>query len=89
MPKRKAESLTASESEVKRSKHESSLSFGKQNLLDSSDESSSEDDSVGGAPVEEPGFKINQEFATRFEHNKKREELSKRQLSLLSRPINH
>jgi hypothetical protein len=78
MSKRKAESLTAPESELKKAKHESTSSFGKQNLLDDSGGSSSEDDSVGGVPVEEPGFRINQEFANRFEHNKKREELSKR-----------
>jgi protein KRI1 len=77
MSKRKAESLAISDSGVKKPKHESK-SFGKQNLLDDSDGSSSEDESVGGAPVEDAGFKINQEFANRFEHNKKREELSKR-----------
>ncbi|EPE36735.1 hypothetical protein GLAREA_08898 [Glarea lozoyensis ATCC 20868] len=75
MSKRKAESLATLDSGVKKPKHESK-SFGKQNLLDDSD-GSSEDESVGGAPVEDAGFKINQEFANRFEHNKKREELSK------------
>ncbi|EQL00961.1 ribosome biogenesis protein Kri1 [Ophiocordyceps sinensis CO18] len=39
-------------------------------LLDDSDS-----DSDGGAQVEEPaGFKVNEEYARRFEHNKKREE---------------
>ena len=77
MSKRKAESLAVSESGLKKPKHESKPFFGKQNLLDDSDGSSSEDESVGGAPVGEAGFKINKEFANRFEHNKKREELSK------------
>jgi len=38
--------------------------------------SSSEDESdFGGASLEEQSFKINEEYARRFEHNKKREEL--------------
>ena len=44
----------------------------KPNLLD---DSSSEDESSGGANIGESEFKINEEFASRFEHNKKREEL--------------
>ncbi|CAG8979568.1 hypothetical protein HYALB_00013452 [Hymenoscyphus albidus] len=71
MAKRKAESVAISQSTTKKIK---------QNLLDS-DDSSSEDESVGGVQLEEeepePAFKINKEFATRFEHNKKREELQK------------
>lgn len=43
----------------------------KQNLLDDSDS----DSDNGGAEV---GFKVNQEFAQRFEHNKKREERQRR-----------
>jgi protein KRI1 len=43
------------------------------NFLGDSD-SDSED---GGAKIEESGFKINQDFAKRFEHNKKREEKQK------------
>ncbi|KFA46764.1 hypothetical protein S40293_06815 [Stachybotrys chartarum IBT 40293] len=44
----------------------------KRKLLDDSDSDSDD----GGAPVEaEAGFKVNKEFARRFEHNKKREEL--------------
>ncbi|KAM5345440.1 hypothetical protein ACJ41O_011302 [Fusarium nematophilum] len=42
----------------------------KRDLLDDSD-SESED---GGATLAAPGFKVNEEFARRFEHNKKREE---------------
>ncbi|EQL00962.1 hypothetical protein OCS_03333 [Ophiocordyceps sinensis CO18] len=43
-------------------------------LLDDSDS-----DSDGGAQVEEPaGFKVNEEYARRFEHNKKREEQHRR-----------
>ncbi len=45
-------------------------------LVDSDSDSGSEDESeAGGAPLEESGFKINEEYAKRFEHNKKREEL--------------
>lgn len=47
----------------------------KPNLLDDSDSSDSNNESDGGAKLQEPGFKINEEFAKRFEHNKKREEL--------------
>lgn len=49
------------------------------NLLDDSDsESSNEDESdFGDAPLEEQSFKINEEYAKRFEHNKKREELQR------------
>lgn len=46
----------------------------KRSLLDDSD-SESED---GGAPVTATGFKVNEEFARRFEHNKKREERQRR-----------
>src|SRR6478736_4353269 len=42
----------------------------KRNLLDDSD-SESED---GGAAIIAPDFKVNEDFARRFEHNKKREE---------------
>lgn len=45
-------------------------------LIDSDSESGSEDESeLGGALLEKKGFKINEEYAKRFEHNKKREEL--------------
>ncbi len=52
----------------------------KPNLLDDSDRPSSNDESDGGVEVDsdEPVFKINQEYAKRFEHNKKREELQRR-----------
>lgn len=43
----------------------------------SDDEAETSDDQVGGIRVEE-GLKVNQEYAKRFEHNKKREELQKR-----------
>lgn len=45
----------------------------KRNLLDDSDS----DSDNGGAAVES-GFKVNEEFARRFEHNKKREEQHRR-----------
>ncbi|PHH84512.1 hypothetical protein CDD83_1826 [Cordyceps sp. RAO-2017] len=41
------------------------------NLLDS------DSDSDGGAAIADPGFKVNEEYARRFEHNKKREELQR------------
>lgn len=48
-------------------------------LVDSDVESSIEDESdFGGAPLENQSFKINTEYARRFEHNKKREELHRR-----------
>ncbi|KAF7881204.1 uncharacterized protein EAF02_007095 [Botrytis sinoallii] len=53
-------------------------------MLDDSD-SSSEDDSVGGAPLES-GFKVNQEYAKRFEHNKKREELQRLEEKYTKKP---
>lgn len=46
----------------------------KRKLLNDSD-SESED---GGAPVENSAFKVNEEYARRFEHNKKREERQRR-----------
>ncbi|KMK57218.1 ribosome biogenesis protein Kri1 [Aspergillus fumigatus Z5] len=48
-------------------------------LLDD-DSSSDSGDESGGVPItdqSEPAFKINEEYARRFEHNKKREELQK------------
>lgn len=50
----------------------------KRNLLDDSD-SESED---GGAPVVASDFKVNEDFARRFEHNKKREERQRRMYSI-------
>lgn len=52
----------------------------KPNLLDDSDSASSSDESDGGVKVDvdEPVFKINQDYAKRFEYNKKREELQRR-----------
>lgn len=49
-------------------------------LLDD-DGSSDSGDSAGGVSIADPGdagFKINEEYARRFEHNKKREEVQKR-----------
>ena len=75
MPKRKAETLSQlpAVNGNKKVKHEEPK-LKKSNLLDDSDPSS-EDESGGGAPLE--GFKINEEYAKRFEHNKKREELQR------------
>jgi hypothetical protein len=54
-------------------------------LLDD-DSSSDSGDESGGVPItdqSEPAFKINEEYARRFEHNKKREELQKCKSALL------
>jgi len=78
MAKRKADDLTMrpAVSSSKKAKHAAAKEQTKPALMDDSDSaSSSEDDSVGGAKLEESGFKINEEYAKRFEHNKKREEL--------------
>ena len=89
MAKRKAESLTHGRSEngVKKVKHGEAPK--KSNLLDDSDSASSDDESVGGVKLGEPEFKINKEYARRFEHNSKREELARRQSTpkLLFSPI--
>jgi protein KRI1 len=78
MPKRKADTLSQSPptNGVKKSKHDETTNTKKINLLQDSDSaSSSDDESSGGAELEESGFKINEEYARRFEHNKKRAEL--------------
>jgi protein KRI1 len=82
MSKRKADESggISSSKDSKKVKHDPSKSTElkkKANLLvDSDSESSSGDKSdFGGAPLEEQSFKINEEYAKRFEHNKKREEL--------------
>ena len=50
---------------------------------DSGSSSSEEDLEDGGAKLENSGLKINEEFARRFEHNKKREELHRCKIYLL------
>jgi len=80
MAKRKAENLAQEPpaNGSKKAKHNKASESIKPSLLDDSDSaSSSDDDSVGGAKLEQPDFKINEEYAKRFEHNKKREELHK------------
>jgi len=83
MAKRKAESLTQGRSENSAKKIKQEEGPKKANLLDDSDSASS-DESMGGVKLEEPGFKINKEYAKRFEHNSKREELERRQLNIQS-----
>ncbi|EKD13644.1 uncharacterized protein L3040_004138 [Drepanopeziza brunnea f. sp. 'multigermtubi'] len=82
MAKRKADadnlgSLSATNSS-KKIKASSLAVEKKANLLDDSDSGSSSDKSDGGAQIEldidEPEFQVNQEYAKRFEYNKKREE---------------
>lgn len=77
MAKRKADALAQAQPGKgnKKVKHEATSSVAKRSLLDDSDSGSSEDESVGGVQLEQPELKINKEFASRFEHNKKREEL--------------
>lgn len=76
MAKRKADIVGVFEATPpatsKKAKHES---FGKSSLMHDSDSSS--DESEGGARLDEPAFKINEEYAKKFEHNKKREELQR------------
>lgn len=80
MAKRKAEDLAqaSSASVSKKAKQEKDVALNKSMLLDDSDsDSSGDDESAGGVTLKEPGFKINEEYAKRFEHNKKREELQR------------
>lgn len=51
------------------------LKKSKRNLLDDSGSDSDSDD--GGAQLDNSDFKVNEEYARRFEHNKKREERQK------------
>ncbi|RDW71228.1 hypothetical protein BP6252_07791 [Coleophoma cylindrospora] len=79
MAKRKAESSSLSNGSKKAKHNDESIPKVSKpiqpgNLLDDSD--SSEDESAGGVELE-GGFKINEEYAKRFEHNKKREELQR------------
>lgn len=72
MAKRKAESQI--QASLSNGSKKAKLEI-KSNFLDDDSDS---DDSNGGAKLEEPEFKVNEEYAKRFEHNKKREELQKR-----------
>jgi len=80
MPKRKADSLggVTPVKDSKKAKQDApakSNGFARGNMLVDSDSDSGSDEEMGGALLEEPAFKINEEYARRFEHNKKREEL--------------
>lgn len=81
MSKRKVDSLgtISSSKDSKKAKHDlrdPTEPKARNLLVDSDVESSSEDESdFGGASLEEQSFRINEEYAKRFEHNKKREEL--------------
>lgn len=83
MGKRKAEDAPAlaSNGTSKKSKHSilkdapTESKPAKMSLMDDTEDSSSDDsDEDGGVKLEESGFKINEEYAKRFEYNKKREE---------------
>lgn len=58
----------------------------KQSLFDDAGSSSDEDSEDGGAQLadESSSFKINEEYARRFEHNKKREERQRCKTALSS-----
>ncbi|KAJ8065149.1 hypothetical protein OCU04_005861 [Sclerotinia nivalis] len=90
MAKRKAESQDqfVTKNGTKKVKQEPTMKVEKveksKMMLDDSD-SSSEDDSIGGAPLES-GFKVNQDYAKRFEHNKKREELQRLEEKYTKKP---
>jgi hypothetical protein len=78
-PKKNKQPLTAPDTpsaQLLAEKPKTPATVGKAKLLDDSD---SEEDfhSAQQSPVNH-GFKINEEFARRFEHNKKREELQQR-----------
>lgn len=82
MGKRKAESEVASIKDTgsKKVKHaivDQPKVEAKQNLLDS-DSSGDEESDSGGVPLEAE-FTVNKEYARRFEYNKRREELAKRE----------
>ncbi|KAI1001333.1 hypothetical protein K3495_g6866 [Podosphaera aphanis] len=74
MAKRKANNSNQIESINKKSRIETSKN---QTKIIPLDQSNSEDDSEGGVSLQGLGFKINKDFAKKFEHNRKREELQK------------
>lgn len=78
MAKRKAESQgqLATTKGMKKVKQDPIVKIEKTKMMLDDSDASSDDDSVGGAPLES-GFKVNQDYAKRFEHNKKREELQR------------
>jgi hypothetical protein len=81
MSKRKADALSAVSSsngikKVKQTHDQEPQSQKTANLLDDSD-SASDGGSDGGVNLGEADFKVNTEYARRFEHNKKREEMHK------------
>jgi hypothetical protein len=73
MSKRKADFFGQSDSisGVKKAKHAQHEKSAKPALMD---DSGSEDETDGGAELSQSGFKVNEEYAKRFEHNKKRQE---------------
>lgn len=83
MPKRKAEAVGAINSsngskKVKQEPIQKAPLQMSANLLDSDQDSDLENESEdGGVALEGADFQINAEFARRFEHNKKREELQR------------
>ncbi|KAI9645851.1 Kinetochore protein Spc24 [Ciborinia camelliae] len=87
MGKRKAESQgqLATTNGTKKVKQEPTAKVEKSKMMLDDSDSSSEDDSVGGAPLE-PEFKVNQDYAKRFEHNKKREELQRLEEKYTKKP---
>jgi protein KRI1 len=90
MAKRKADSQASATGSngtavTKKIKHDAATpkqAEARKNLLVESDSSGDDSDS-GGAPLD-AGFKVNEEYAKRFEYNKKREELARRMFILSS-----
>ena len=68
---------------AKKAKPTETSTLSKTVLLDDNDSTSSSGAASGGGTLlEQAGFKINEEYAKRFEHNKKREELHRRLLPI-------
>ena len=75
MAKRKADTISQEPSAAgsKKAKHDKNEGIAQPfSLMDDSDSENSNEDESGGVKL-----KINEEYAKRFEHNKKREEMSR------------
>lgn len=75
---------------IKRARTNGTVDFPSKKIKMLAEDEGSEDDSYdsadGGAPINQDGngFAINEEYARRFEHNKKREELHRCQSILVA-----
>lgn len=86
MAKRKADIAIDSKDSKKVKQTPGVQAVARSNLLVDSDSES--DSETGGAELV-PEFKVNKEYAARFEHNKKREELVKRRCLYLLLKLVH